>query len=87
MDRNKYCVNKMIDFIKNIPSDSKFNFTITLDNGSKAYVNGCLVKKFPVKRYYLRITADRYRLIKEKASKKELSAVLTDLLNNLVYGE
>jgi len=87
MDRNKYCVNKMTEFAKGVHVGNEFYFTIEMKDGSKAYVTGRLLKKFPVKRYYLRITADRYRLVKEKASKKELSSILTNLLNNLVYGQ
>ena len=83
----KMYVSKMIESVKDAHVGNEFDFTIEMADGSKAYVKGRLVKKFPVKRYYLRITADRYRLIKEKASKKELSVFLTELLNNLVYGE
>lgn len=79
----KVYVDKMIDHIKKIRVGHEFEFTIKMSDGSKAYVNGELVKKFPVKRYRLRVVADRYRLAKEKASKKELSSILTDLLNNL----
>lgn len=86
MDRNKYCVNKMIEFIKNTPYDSKFNFTIELDNGTKAYVNGCLLKKFPFKRYSLRLTSDYFKINKKSASKKELYIVLTDFINIITCG-
>lgn len=83
----KMYVNKMTGYVKDVHVGNEFNFTIEMQDGSKAYVNGRLVKKFPVKRYYLRVTADSYRLVKEKASKKEFASILTDLLNNLVYGE
>lgn len=86
-DQIKNDVDKMTDYVKNLRVGHTFDFTIEMQDGSKAYANGRLVKKFPVKRYYLRVTADNYRIIKEKASQKELSSILTELLKNLVYGE
>lgn len=79
----KVYVDKMTGYITKITVGHEFEFQIKMSDGSKAYVNGELIKKFPVKRYRVRVVADRYRLTKEKASKKELSSILIDLLNNL----
>lgn len=79
----KIYVDKMTGHIKKNRVGNEFEFTIKMSDGSKAYVNGELVKKFPVKRYRVRVISDRYRIAKEKASQKELSSILTDLLNNL----
>lgn len=87
MDRNKYCVNKMIDYIKTVKAGNKFTFTITLDNGSKSYVSGKLVKKFPFKRYSLRLTSDYFKINKKSASKKEVAIVLTDFINIITCGD
>lgn len=83
----KVCVDKINRYVKKISIGHEFELTIKMSDGSKAYVNGELVKKFPVKRYRVRVVADRYRLTKKKASKKELSSILTDLINNLASGE
>lgn len=79
----KVYVDKMTGHIKKVAVGYEFEFTIKMSDGSKAYVNGELIKKFPVKRYRVRVIADRYRLTKEKVSKKELSSILTDLIDNL----
>lgn len=79
----KIYVNKMTGHIKKIRVGHELEFTIKMSDGSKAYVNVELIKKFPVKRYRVRVVADRYRIDKQQVSKKELSSILIDLLNNL----
>lgn len=83
----KAYVNTMNGYIKKISVGNEFDFTIEMSDGSKAYVNGHLVKKFPVKRYYVRVIADRYRITKENASKKKLSNILINLFNNLANSD
>lgn len=81
---NKQRIVKIVfDYIVNCPAGSEANMTITMDNGHKAYVTAKCVKSFPVKRYYLRLDDDFYRVTKKKASKKELFVCLTDFFNRL----
>ena len=82
-EKNKYSVNVMLNYIVSLPTGSEANMTITMDNGRKAYVSSKRVRMFPVKRYYLRLDDNFYRVTKEKASKKELLVCLTNFVNRL----
>lgn len=83
----KVYVDKMIGYIKKVAVGNEFEFTIKMSDGFKAFVNCELVKKIPVKRYRVRVIADRYRIDKQQVSKKELSNILTNLINHLEDGE